>query len=213
MFVGDEVLLEVSFVVARDRFAHHAERGELFSTSEDAYGQGTVGRTRVGMAGLSKLVRVQMRELAWTDRSAGMAMRWEATGPGGALFPVLDADITLAPSGEQATWLTVVGSYRPPLGAAGEAIDRTILHRVAAATIRSFAARVAAQITGQITGQPGKAETAGPNCAGTSIPADALPPRRRGEAPLFLRCIVIRENRWWNPVPEADRAAAAPGAG
>ena len=44
--------------------------------------------------------------------------------------------------------LTMAGSYRPPLGPLGEAVDRAVLRRVAAATIRSFVARVAAQITG-----------------------------------------------------------------
>ena len=50
-----------------------------------------------GAAGFSKLVRVQVRELARTDGSAGLAIRWEATGAAGSLFPVLDADIRLAP--------------------------------------------------------------------------------------------------------------------
>ena len=103
----------------------------------------------MGAAGVSKLVRVQVRELPWTERSAGLALRWEATGPGGGLFPVLDADLRLAPAGEHGTLLTMAGAYRPPLGSLGQALDRAILRRVAAATIRSFVAQVAAQITGQ----------------------------------------------------------------
>lgn len=166
MFVGDETLLEVGFAAARDRLAHLAADGALLRTSEDAYGRETAGLTRVGTAGLSKLVRMQVRELTWTDASAAMAIRWEATGPGGALFPVLDADIRLAPAGKQVTVLTMTGSYRPPLGALGEAVDRAVLHRVATATIRGFLARVAEQITGQ----PGTAEAAGRNGAGVSPP-------------------------------------------
>lgn len=166
MFVGDEMLLEVGFAAARDRLAHLAAGGALLRTSEDAYGRETAGLTRIGTAGLSKLVRMQVRELTWTDRSAAMAIRWEATGPGGALFPVLDADIKLEPGSEQVTVLTMAGSYRPPLGVLGEAIDHAVLHRVAAATIRSFLARVAEQITGQ----PGTAEAADRNGAGVSPP-------------------------------------------
>ena len=144
MFVGDEVRLDVGFALARERLVRLSESGALFEPSADAY----TGLTRVSVASLSKLVRVQVHELSWTDGSAGLALRWEASGLGGGLFPVLDADLKLAALGED-TMLTFAGSYRPPLGSLVEALDRTLLHRVAAATIRSFLARVAAQITGQ----------------------------------------------------------------
>jgi len=145
VFVGDEVRLDIRFAVARERLTRLGESGALSGPSEDAYGPGL---TRVGVAGVSKLVRVQVRELSWTDLTAGLALRWEATGPGGGLFPVLDADLKLAPDGT-GTMLTMTGSYRPPLGSLGQALDRAVLRRVAAATIRSFLAQVAAQITGQ----------------------------------------------------------------
>jgi hypothetical protein len=147
VFVGDEVQLEVSFAVARERLMQLAGSGFLLSTSEDAYDLGTAGLARVGIPGLSKLVRVQARDLAPAERSVGLAIRWEATGPGGGLFPVMDADITLVGVGERACVLAVSGVYRPPLGALGQALDRAILHRVAAATIRDFVARVAAKVT------------------------------------------------------------------
>ena len=145
MFVGDEMRLDVSFAVARERLARLSDRGALFEPSADAYGPGL---TRVGAAGVSKLVRVQARELSWTDISAGLALRWEATGAGGALFPVLDADLTLARDGD-GTILRLAGAYRPPLGSLGQALDRAILHRVADATVRNFLARVAAQIAAE----------------------------------------------------------------
>jgi hypothetical protein len=149
MFVGDEVLLDVTFALASERLAQLTDNGVLVSASEGAYSHEADHITRVGVPGLSKLVRVQARELARTDASAGLAIRWEATGPGGRLFPVLDADIRLAPVGDVATLLTMTGSYRPPLGSLGDVLDRGILHRVAAATIRNFLAEVAAQIGGQ----------------------------------------------------------------
>jgi hypothetical protein len=123
-------------------------------------GPGAAGLARVGPPGLVKLVRVQVRELAERGGCARWAIRWEATGTGGALFPVLDADIRLVPAGDRSTVLGLTGSYRPPFGPLGAALDRAILHRVAAATIRNFLARVAARITMQ----PGPAET---------VPADA----------------------------------------
>jgi hypothetical protein len=142
MFVGDEVRLEIGFAVARERLLRLGEGDGLLATSAGAYGP---GMTRVGVAGASKLVRVQARMLSWTNTSAALALRWEATGPGGGLFPVLDADLTLAPAGA-GTMLTLAGSYRPPLGPLGQALDRAILYRVAAATIRSFLVEVAAHL-------------------------------------------------------------------
>ena len=112
-------------------------------------------------AGVSKLVRVQVCELSWTDLSAGLALRWEATGPGGGLFPVLDADLKLAPDGD-GTMLRMTGSYRPPFGPLGQALDRAVLHQAAAATVRSFVTQVAAQITGQLS----------PNGAGSAPPPE-----------------------------------------
>ena len=172
MFVGDEVLLEVSFAVACERLTQLTESGALVTTSEDSYSRETGILARVGAIGLSKLVRVQVRELVRTEKSAGIALRWEAIGPGGGLFPVLDADVRLTPAGEHVTLLSMAGSYRPPLGSLGQALDQAILHRVAAATIRRFVAQVAARIGGQ----PGGAtQTPEPNGAGSSPPAGEGP--------------------------------------
>jgi hypothetical protein len=65
--------------------------------------------------------------------------------------PVLDADLRLAPAGEQLTILTLTGSYRPPFGRAGEALDRVVMHRVASATVRNFLASMAVVLTRQVT--------------------------------------------------------------
>jgi hypothetical protein len=147
MFVGDEVVLDVSFAVARARLADLTGNDRLRSASEDAYGAGITGLARVGALGLCKVVRVHVSQLAETGDHAGLAIRWEATGPGGGLFPALDADIRLVPAADQTTLLVLAGVYRPPLGALGVVLDRSALHRVAAATIRNFLGRLAAGIT------------------------------------------------------------------
>jgi hypothetical protein len=153
MFVGDEVLLGVSLDVAQARLAGLMGTDLLRSASEDAYGAGITGLARVGARGVYKLVRVHVRRLAESGGQSGFAIRWEACGPGGGLFPPLDADITLVPASERTTLLVLAGVYRPPLGPLGAALDRATLHRVAAATIRNFLSRIA---TG-ISGSPGAA--------------------------------------------------------
>jgi hypothetical protein len=160
MFVGDEVVLDVSFAVARARLADITGSDLLRSASEDAYGAGITGLAQVGALGLGKLVRVHVRPLAQTGGHAGLAIRWEATGPGGGLFPALDADITLVRAG-QTTLLVLAGVYRPPLGPLGAALDRAALHRVAAATIRNFLGRLAASVTGP-AGAPEAGTSAAP---------------------------------------------------
>lgn len=152
MFVGDQMCLDIGYAVARERLLRLGESGALFGASDEAY-----GTARVGVPGVSKLIRVQARELAWTDTSAGLALRWEATGPGSGLFPVLDADLTLSPAAGPGSGsvLELAGVYRPPLGLVGQALDRAVLHRVAVTTVRRFLSQVAAQLADEaVAGQP-----------------------------------------------------------
>ncbi len=90
------------------------------------------------MPGASKLVRVQFLDPIRRDSATTLGMRWEATGAAGALFPVLDADISLAPATGDKTMLSLAGSYRPPFGRLGSGLHRTILSRVATATVREL---------------------------------------------------------------------------
>jgi hypothetical protein len=156
MFVREELRLNAPFLAARDRLAALAHSGSLLTAAQAASdgagaSDGSAGLTRVGplgpVLGLSRVVEVQFGELVAHDDSAQLALRWEAAGPGGGLFPALDADITLSRVDDQATTLTLTGVYRPPLGSVGAGLDQAILHRVAVATIRDFLGRVGAAIS------------------------------------------------------------------
>lgn len=56
-------------------------------------------RWRVGPLGgvpaVSKLVEVHALDMVTRGESAMLALRWQATGPAGRLFPALDADMVL----------------------------------------------------------------------------------------------------------------------
>ncbi len=148
MIIGAEIPLKVGFDAAQARLANLAHRGLLRRASENAHGWGAdhaqVGPQ--GALGVSKLVKVQFRHVATHEDSAVWALRWEAIGTTGALFPVLDADITLTRTAEKATVLAVTGSYRAPLGSLGTGLDRAIMHLFAEATIRAFARQIGAVI-------------------------------------------------------------------
>ena len=156
MFVREELRLKAGFSAARDRLAALAHSGSLLTAAqaasdEAAASDGSTGLARVGplgpVRGLSRVVEVQFGELVAHEESAQLALRWDAAGPGGGLFPALDADITLARVDEQATMLTLTGVYRPPLGGVGAGLDQAFLHRVAVATMRDFLGRVGAAIS------------------------------------------------------------------
>jgi hypothetical protein len=127
---------------ARVRLAQIASASGLVSASQAAYQDGLTHLTRVGpfgdTPGLSKLVAVRVLDPVYREDLMTVALRWEATGTAGGLFPVLDANISLSPAGEHPTRLALTGSYRPPLGHIGTALDKAILSRVAAATIHAL---------------------------------------------------------------------------
>jgi Polyketide cyclase / dehydrase and lipid transport len=161
VFAVHEVTVAVRLEVAAARLTHFANRGALRPASETAYLDGQVDGLRVGpfggMRGLSKLVRVQFAEPVRRDDSVTMALRWEATGMTGELFPVLDADLTLTGDGGGQTRIRLDGSYRPPFGRTGAALDRAVLRRLAADTIQSLVESVADAVADPAPGRkPGE---------------------------------------------------------
>lgn len=165
MFAGEEMLVHVSFDAAQARLADLARGGTLLDASQYAYGEGITGVARIGppgsVRGMSRLAEAHFRGPVIREDTAVLTLRWEAIGPGGGLFPALDADITLSPAGDHATLLSLAGAYRPPPGALDARLDQVILQRVAAATIRIFLGRVAdaiadpASAAGRTRGQGG----------------------------------------------------------
>jgi len=174
VFIGTEIRLEVGFTTARARMADLAAGGLLEGVSQQAYHEWAAGLARVGplgaAPGVSRLVQVNIRTLAQRDDSALWAMRWQATGTTGSLFPALDADLKLTPAAPAseasvgqtgtaesggtavdashgATILAVSGVYRPPLGGLGASLDRVVMNRIARASIRAFARQLAAVLT------------------------------------------------------------------
>ena len=131
MFTSQELIAEARFDVARERLARMVADGGLTGVSRDAY-EGTLTRLiRVGpfgeTPGVSKQVQVRLIGPVRRDGTTTVWLRWEATGPAGGLFPVLDADLQLRSEGLEKTRLTLNGCYRPPLGRLGSGLDRAVL--------------------------------------------------------------------------------------
>lgn len=106
------------------------------------------GDTLLAEVGFGERVRVARQVSLVLDapiRAAGktvIPLRWRPTDAPG-LFPALEADLEVAPLAPNRTQLAISARYDPPLGMIGKMVDRSILHRVAEATIKDFLDRVA----------------------------------------------------------------------
>jgi hypothetical protein len=148
-FVSDQVLLDVSFDAARCQLRRLAADGVLLGAAEYAYGAAITGLAQEAgpPAALSRLAGVQPGDVVETRDRARLWLRWQAIGPDGALFPALDADLTLTPAGHQTTVLALAGVYRLPGQQAPAGLDPATVRCVAAVAIRSFIARLACALT------------------------------------------------------------------
>jgi hypothetical protein len=154
VFVSDEILLDLGFDAACRRLERLTEDGMLLRASEHAYAAGMTALVETsGLAAVrSRLARIDPTEVRGGAR---LGLRWEASGPGGAWFPALDADLTLFPAGEKTTLLALAGVYRVPSQAVA-GLDPGGASSAATVTIRSFLAWLACAF---------------PHPAGTAIPA------------------------------------------
>lgn len=181
MFIGGEARAAVSAAAATARLAR-AGGGVLTWASYAAWEEVTAG---IAPAGRPGLVLVRSRGPVRRGAVSVLILRWEAADADGNRFPVLDADITLVPDGEQATLVGLDGVYRPLPGAW---LCPVIAYLVTAAIVRSLLGRIAAAITdaaprggetGRAAVRPGTLAAASPGTAhsGTAENLEALTAR------------------------------------
>ncbi len=138
LFVHSSAQIDRPFEVVEDLFL--ASPSVWFpSVVESAYEEGElVFRAKVGVGRspiFGKMVSVIVGDPLTRPGRTVLPLRVEAVGASG-LFPQLDADLEIVELGSNSTKLTLKGSYRPPLGAAGVLLDRALLHRVAEAVVK-----------------------------------------------------------------------------
>ena len=148
MFVAHDVELGVPFFAARPRLMELIAGRSLADASRAAYGEGLACLPRPGPAGPApaRLMRIRALRPAHAADRVTTGLRWEAPGAPGALFPVLDADLTLVPVSPQASRLSLAGVYRLP--SAGWDDDLVTVGRVAGITIRALLRSAAAHLSG-----------------------------------------------------------------
>jgi len=149
MFVTREQVIDAEFGAARARLKQivRAENGGgLAGMSRTAYEQALTRLTRDDATGeapvISTLVDVRVMGPMKRDDTRAVWLRWESAGEASGLLPTLDADMVLAAEGQDKTRVTLNGYYETPLDDLADS-ERSLLHHLASATIRTLLQRVA----------------------------------------------------------------------
>jgi hypothetical protein len=90
-----------------------------------------------GIAGLSPVTRV--------------AIGWEAARTP-SLFPLMSGQLSIWPLTSSETQIELEGTYTPPLGLVGVALDATVGHRIAEASVTRFVEDLVRRIQEQLPG-------------------------------------------------------------
>jgi hypothetical protein len=88
MFVSAEAPMDLGFPAAAAGLADLARGGLLTGVSQTTYGDGLARVGPLGETpGMSTLVQVYVLDVVIRGEAAVLALRWQATGPGGKLSP------------------------------------------------------------------------------------------------------------------------------
>ena len=146
-FIDDFVDVSSPFESLRARFCSDGHWLAPLATA--ATQDGDRFQMRVGPTWASGLVTREVNVTLWPPRERGFALArsltWTPTD-WQFLFPLLEGDLELAPLGPDQCRISLAATYTPALGRFGVQVDRALLHRVAASTVRSFLTQMATKL-------------------------------------------------------------------
>jgi len=149
VFVYYFAQLHQPFEKAEDRVSRLLR--DLTGWADAAYRDGEELRARVGIGGkrpvIAKTVTLDVGRPTRSPDQTTIPLSWKATGAP-ALFPVMNADLTIARLGPEMAQLGFSGSYEAPGGPVGQAIDEALLHRIAESSVKMFVDRIAEAVSG-----------------------------------------------------------------
>lgn len=122
---------------------------QLFTSATSA-GHGSrlhvmLGAFEVGAEIEIELLGIDEKHDPFARPSLTIALTWRSRQRA-ALFPTLTAQLALYPLTPTETQLELSGSYEPPLGIVGEAVDAAVLHRFAKESVASFVREIATHL-------------------------------------------------------------------
>lgn len=124
-------------------------RANLEEWADIAYREGEQLRARVGpTAAIAREVSMKIGIAEIHRTGLVYPIQWKASDAG-LLFPELNADLILSKAGSNVTYVTLRGTYQPPMGPFGRLVDRAVLGRVADATVADWVERLGSELSSQ----------------------------------------------------------------
>jgi len=125
---------------------------------------GTALRVRIGALELVADVEIQITAIADArspDDQAAMRLdlTWKSRRRPG-LFPAMAGALWVYALAPSETQIEFIGTYDPPLGLVGEAIDAVVMRRIAEASVQRFVSDVASFLRVDVPAPPGLGSTA-----------------------------------------------------
>jgi len=143
VFVDEVTALSVPAETSQHRLrACMQTGGVLLAAASAAFRDGQAVLLRAGVAGLTGRVFVQVVPGYQCGNTTVIPVRWVTNSSTGQAFPAIDANLECEPADDLRTRLALRGSYRPPTGQPGAALDAVVLHGAAGATAQALLARV-----------------------------------------------------------------------
>jgi hypothetical protein len=101
----------------------------------------------VGPIDVSAEISIEVGPMDDTPMASGrealrIPIKWKAVHAS-RVFPVMTAELKVYPLTANETQLELAGSYEPPLGAIGRALDSALLHRIAEASVLQLVQEIA----------------------------------------------------------------------
>jgi hypothetical protein len=142
--------------------AHIFERA-THSAATRATDLGAELRVRIGAIEIATEVDIAIVPIADQRSPDGkpatrLDLTWKSRRRPG-LFPEMTASLCAYALGPRETQIELVGTYDPPLGLLGDAIDAIAMHRIAEASVQRFVRDVATFLRSELPVQPGPGDT------------------------------------------------------
>jgi hypothetical protein len=148
-FLSDFVDVDLPMETVQARFGRGDDWLLPLARRATDQGEGLVMRLAPSSGGrLGVPAKVLLGECSTVEGECLIPVRWEALVASG-LFPILDGNLELSRIAVGSCRLRLSATYRPPLHALGAWLDRTILHRVAESTVRSFLHQIGENLLAQ----------------------------------------------------------------